>query len=220
MENAVKALIMVAGLIIGVLVIGLLVYLFRMGGNVASNYDQSMSEGQIASFNAKFEPYVTTLIVTNSDTPQYKNKIQQQSNTVNDIVSVINLAYDINAKVGTNNIEDGIAITVELDSSTKYYMNAKVLYDYYQDTISDGKRKKNIVFKTQDDYRDDDDLFELNQLIKENSDTKLTSGSSSFPERIYQYYFDCTEVDYSTRGRINKMVFKRVEFPDYNTLNT
>ncbi len=217
MENAVKALIMVAGLIIGVLVIGLLVYLFRMGGNVASNYDQSMSEGQIASFNAKFEPYVTTLKVTKSDDPQYKNKIQQQSNTVNDIVSVINLAYDINAKVGTNNIEDGIAITVE-DNSTKYYMNAKVLYDYYQDTISNGKRKKNIVFKTQDDYRNDDDLVELNQLIRDNSNTKLYTGSSSFPERIYQYYFDCTEVDYSTRGRINKMIFKKVEFPDYNTL--
>ena len=61
MENAVKALIMVAGLIIGVLVIGLLVYLFRIGGNVASNYEQSMSEGEIASFNAKFEKYITKL---------------------------------------------------------------------------------------------------------------------------------------------------------------
>ena len=47
MENAVKALLMVAGLIIGVLVIGLLVYLFRMGGNVGSNFEQSMSEGVI-----------------------------------------------------------------------------------------------------------------------------------------------------------------------------
>ena len=62
MENAVKALIMVAGLIIGVLVIGLLVYLFRIGGNVASNYEQSMSEGEIASFNAKFEKYITKLL--------------------------------------------------------------------------------------------------------------------------------------------------------------
>ena len=219
MENAVKALIMVAGLIVGILVVGLLVYLFRLGGNVASNYDQSMSEGQIASFNAKFEPYVTTLIATNPDTQKYKNKIQQQSNTINDIVSFINLAYDINAKVGTNNIDDGIAITVEMNNTIKYYMNARILYDYYQDTISVGKRKKNIVFKNPDNYsNDEDDIFELNELIKENSNTKLITGSSSFPERIYQYYFDCIDVNYTNRGRINKMVFKRVQLPDYDSL--
>ena len=223
MENAVKALIMVAALIIGVLVIGLLVYLFRIGGNVASNYEQSMSEGEISSFNAKFESYMTKMIVNTNTDGTYKNIFVQHSNNVNDVVSVINLAYDVNAKLKSDNSADGIAIEVKVSNSEKYYMNAKLLYDYYQKTLnSDPKeRTKNFVFKKEvpQSVYDDNAILKLNHFITLKHtpvgspidyplNDSVLYNNGPFSERIYRFYFDCTDTEYSVRGRINKMVFE------------
>lgn len=214
MENAVKALIMVAGLIIGVLVIGLLVYLFRIGGNVASNYEQSMSEGEIASFNAKFEKYITKLN-TNPEANSganngYNNLFIQQSNSIHDIVSVINLAYDTNAQLKSSNSTDGLQ--VELHADRNYYMNAQILSDYYKSTLAGKKRQKNIVFtkeKPPATYGEDV-VVELNELVKQYNDSVLYNNGR-YNQRIYRTYFDCTESLYSERGRLYKLVFERVD---------
>jgi len=216
MENAVKALIMVAGLIIGVLVIGLLVYLFRIGGNVASNYEQSMSEGEIASFNAKFEKYITKL-TTNPEANSganngYSNLFIQQSNNIHDIVSVINLAYDVNAQLKSSNSTDGLQVELIVDASTHYYMNAQVLSDYYAKTLPTKQRKKNIVFTKetpQSDYNNGE-IEELDTLVKQYNDSVLYNNGK-YNQRIYKTYFDCTESLYSERGRLYKLVFTLVD---------
>ena len=213
MENAVKALIMVAGLIIGVLVIGLLVYLFRIGGNVASNYEQSMSEGEIASFNAKFEKYITKLN-TNPEANKgtnngYNNLFIQQSNSIHDIVSVINLAYDTNAQLKSSNSTDGLQ--VELHADRNYYMNAQILSDYYKSTLAGKKRQKNIVFtkeKPPANYKDV--VIELNKLVERYNDSVLYNNGR-YNQRIYKTYFDCTDSLYSERGRLYKLVFELVD---------
>ena len=213
MENAVKALIMVAGLIIGVLVIGLLVYLFRIGGNVASNYEQSMSEGEIASFNAKFEKYITKLN-TNPEANRgtnngYNNLFIQQSNSIHDIVSVINLAYDVNAQLKSSNSTDGLQ--VELHADRNYYMNAQILSDYYKSTLAGKKRQKNIVFtkeKPPANYKDV--VIELNKLVERYNDSVLYNNGR-YNQRIYKTYFDCTDSLYSERGRLYKLVFELVD---------
>ena len=213
MENAVKALIMVAGLIIGVLVIGLLVYLFRIGGNVASNYEQSMSEGEIASFNAKFEKYITKLN-TNPEANKgtnngYNNLFIQQSNSIHDIVSVINLAYDTNAQLKSSNSTDGLQ--VELHADRYYYMNAQILSDYYKSTLAGKKRQKNIVFtkeKPPANYKDV--VIELNKLVERYNDSVLYNNGR-YNQRIYKTYFDCTDSLYSERGRLYKLVFELVD---------
>lgn len=222
MENAVKALIMVAGLIIGVLVIGLLVYLFRIGGNVASNYEQSMSEGEIASFNAKFEKYITKLTTNpeaNSGTNNgYSNLFIQQSNNIHDIVSVINLAYDVNAQLKSSNSTDGLQVVLHADID--YYMNAQILSDYYEKTKAlpqDKKRRqKNIVFTKetpQQNYNNNDgsdEIKELDDLVKKYNDSVLYNNGR-YNQRIYKTYFDCTESLYSERGRLYKLVFTLVD---------
>jgi hypothetical protein len=222
MENAVKALIMVAGLIIGVLVIGLLVYLFRIGGNVASNYEQSMSEGEIASFNAKFEKYITQL-TTNPEANSganngYSNLFIQQSNNIHDIVSVINLAYDVNAQLKSSNSTDGLQVVLHADID--YYMNAQILSDYYEKTKAwpqDKKRRqKNIVFtkeNPQQNYNNNDgsdEIKELDDLVKQYNDSVLYNNGK-YNQRIYKTYFDCTESLYSERGRLYKLVFTLVD---------
>ena len=214
MENAVKALIMVAGLIIGVLVIGLLVYLFRIGGNVASNYEQSMSEGEIASFNAKFEKYLTKLNTNpeaNSGTNNgYNNLFIQQSNSIHDIVSVINLAYDTNAQLKSSNSTDGLQ--VELHADRNYYMNAQILYDYYKSTLAGKKRQKNIVFTKEKPPATYDEtvVIELNDLVMQYNDSVLYNNGR-YNQRIYKTYFDCTDSLYSERGRLYKLVFELVD---------
>lgn len=214
MENAVKALIMVAGLIIGVLVIGLLVYLFRIGGNVASNYEQSMSEGEIASFNAKFEKYITKLNTNpeaNSGTNNgYNNLFIQQSNNIHDIVSVINLAYDTNAQLKSSNSTDGLQ--VELHADRNYYMNAQILSDYYKNTLAGKKRQKNIVFTKEKPPATYDEtvVIELNDLVMQYNDSVLYNNGR-YNQRIYKTYFDCTDSLYSERGRLYKLVFELVD---------
>ena len=214
MENAVKALIMVAGLIIGVLVIGLLVYLFRIGGNVASNYEQSMSEGEIASFNAKFEKYITKLN-TNPEANSganngYNNLFIQQSNSIHDIVSVINLAYDTNAQLKSSNSTDGLQ--VELHADRNYYMNAQILSDYYKSTLAGKKRQKNIVFTKEKPPATYDEtvVIELNELVKQYNDSVLYNNGR-YNQRIYRTYFDCTESLYSERARLYKLAFELVD---------
>ena len=220
MENAVKALIMVAGLIIGVLVIGLLVYLFRIGGNVASNYEQSMSEGEIASFNAKFEKYITKLTTNpeaNSEANSganngYSNLFIQQSNNIHDIVSVINLAYDVNTQLKSSNSTDGLQVELIVDASTHYYMNAQVLSDYYAKTVPTKQRKKNIVFtkETPQSNYNNGEIEELDTLVKQYNDSVLYNNGR-YNQRIYRTYFDCTESLYSDRGRLYKLVFELVD---------
>ena len=135
------------------------------------------------------------------------------NNTINDVVSVINLAYDANAKVDSDNSEDGIAVMVDLGADGKYYMNANLLYHYFEETRKTSvKRLKNFVF-VGENYSS---TLELNDLIKKEitggsqlNDTRLYSNN--FSERIYRYYFDCTDIGYSVRHRINKLTFKLVD---------
>ncbi len=57
MENASNALIMAAGVLIGILIISLAVYLFVDFGTKASEINTKVAEQQIVQFNAKFTSY-------------------------------------------------------------------------------------------------------------------------------------------------------------------
>ncbi len=57
MENASKALIMAGGVLIGVLIISLAVYLFVTFGQTSAEINSENSQKQLAQFNAKFTVY-------------------------------------------------------------------------------------------------------------------------------------------------------------------
>lgn len=57
MENASKALMIAAEVLLGVLIISGAVYLFTQSGGFASNYYDSIQQQEIQSFNAQFEKY-------------------------------------------------------------------------------------------------------------------------------------------------------------------
>lgn len=58
MENASKALLMAGGVLIGVLIISLAVYLFADFGSTSAKINAQNAEKQLATFNSKFTVYL------------------------------------------------------------------------------------------------------------------------------------------------------------------
>lgn len=79
MENASKALIMAAGVLIGVLIISLAVYLFVSFGKTSEGIHTQNAKKQIDQFNAKFTSY------------ENNNKL-----TVHDLITITNFAIENN----------------------------------------------------------------------------------------------------------------------------
>lgn len=79
MENASKALIMAAGLLIGILILSLAVYLFVSFGSTSSELHKQNEEKQIEQFNSQFTSY------------EGKEGI-----TIYDVVTIANLATENN----------------------------------------------------------------------------------------------------------------------------
>ena len=81
MENASRALIMAASTMIALMVLAAMIYLFRQGALLNEHYDTSQISRNLELYNSKFL------------------KFNRDNNSFSDIISVCNLAYDVN--VGT-----------------------------------------------------------------------------------------------------------------------
>ena len=57
MENASKALLMAAGVLLGILLLSVMIYVFRQGARVQQTYDQKQITNQLELYNSKFEKY-------------------------------------------------------------------------------------------------------------------------------------------------------------------
>lgn len=96
MENASKALLMAAGVLIGILILSLAVFLFANFGAASAEAHKQNEENQIEQFNVQFTAY------------QGRTDI-----TIHDIVTVANLAKSTNQSFGlTEQTENNYYITV------------------------------------------------------------------------------------------------------------
>ena len=101
MENASKALIMAAEVLIGVLVLSLMVYLFISFGSNASEISKQLEESKLSEFNSQFDKY------------NGKNDV-----TIYDIVTLANLAKENNDYYELNNSTDGnYYVTIKLNGT-------------------------------------------------------------------------------------------------------
>ena len=98
MENAQKALLIAATLLISIMVIGIFVYVFRAGGDFSASFDKKQLSGQLQLYNSKFEVY------------------NKQDNTIMDLITVCNLAYNINSNSEYNN-SDSVRIEIDIDGT-------------------------------------------------------------------------------------------------------
>lgn len=133
MENASKALLMAAGILLGILILTLMVTLFVSSSSVFKNYDQRKEEEALQQFNVNFTKYLG------------------QKLTIHDVVTICNFAGQNNVSVTNKKTKDDIP--TELNRKEE---NNKQNKDYYTMTISaygeDGKVSK-VSFKTCIEYR-------------------------------------------------------------------
>ena len=102
MENASKALLMAAGVLIGILILSLAVFLFANFGAASAEAHKQNEENQIQQFNVQFTAY------------QGRTDI-----TIHDIVTVVNLAKSNNQSFGlTEQTENNYYITVSAKTTS------------------------------------------------------------------------------------------------------
>ena len=212
MENSVKAMYMVGGILIGVLVISSFVYIFTTGISLQRNYETDRNTEGIQAFNAKFERYlnVTRGTVGSFDTI---------GNLPSDVITCANLAYNINMKnrgpKGEFDIQSGVEVVVRI-GSTNYYVNccAQQPKDYFikgknrqQSSLLDVNLTKKQLDSKPEVYFSFNNFMEQYSKVQIGADAKL----------LYQYYFDVDKdengnenrgLEYSEiTGRVNKIVF-------------
>ncbi len=100
MENASKALIMAASVLIGVVILSLTAYLFMYFGGSVNEMNQQIEEGQLQQFNNQFTSYE-----------------DKKNLTIYDVITVANLAKENNAYYELKEAsENNFYIKVKLNS--------------------------------------------------------------------------------------------------------
>ena len=102
MENASKALLMAAGVLIGILILSLAVYLFTNFGAASAEAHRQNAANQVNQFNVQFTAY------------EGRSDI-----TIHDILTVVNLAKNSNESFGLTSQEPSnyyIAVTAKTAS--------------------------------------------------------------------------------------------------------
>ena len=111
MENASKALIMAAGVLIGIMILSIAVYLFATFGTRSAELHEQIDQDRLNQFNTQFTSYETN------------NEI-----TIYDVISVANLAKQSNANNGFETIDTSansfyisVSVKTRQNGSTKIY---------------------------------------------------------------------------------------------------
>lgn len=104
MENASKALIMAAGVLIGIMVLTLAVYLFATFGATSADVNRQQEANRLNQFNTQFTSY------------------EGKECTIYDIISVVNLANDNNRNYElTSSDTNSYYITVNITGAGATY---------------------------------------------------------------------------------------------------
>ena len=137
MENASKALIMAAEILIGILIISVGVYLFNTVGSYSAETTAEMEETQIAQFNSQFLKYYGT-----SGNEAIKC-------TIHDIVGLANLAKQTNEANGFTEIEpisdNSYYIQIDLKVGSRTIKNLEALS---QDELINLIKENDITYTT------------------------------------------------------------------------
>ena len=124
MENASKALIMAAEILIGVMIISIAVYLFNVLGQYGADTTAEIQESQLQQFNNQFLKYYGNTSTKKADG---KVVVEPIKCTMQEIVGLANLARKINESNGFTVTEqysdNSYYIQIDLQIGTKPYKN-------------------------------------------------------------------------------------------------
>ena len=128
MENASKALMMAASVLLGLMIISVGVALFNSFSGSSANIMSQIEQAQIAEFNSQFLKYYGEIREYNEETK--KEKVKKIKITAHDVVSLANLAkknnieYDVDDQMQKNENSYYVQITLN-----KKYQNLEKLQE-------------------------------------------------------------------------------------------
>lgn len=136
MENASKALIMAGGVLIGILIISLAVYLFADFGSTSAQINAQNSQKQITEFNSKFTSY-----------EGYKDKDGNWKITIYDIITLASYAKE-NNQYYEDTIEEQIDVKINkkaIQNNTNEE-NQELISNYTRDGILKKFKCSNVEY--------------------------------------------------------------------------
>lgn len=189
MENASKALIMAAGILLGVMIVSIAVYLFSVYGEYSSDAYAKIEKAQIDQFNTKFLKYYGTR--TNN-----KDEEEQVLCTAHDIITLANLAKQNNIDEEVNDLpeeerNDEINTYIRIDLKTK--INNIMKNIYYIERLGDEERIKFIK-----------DHATHKVKIKDKNGRYIYDENGKIVEEEQTKYYICTKAEIS---RVTKKVY-------------
>ena len=168
MENASKAFIMAAGVLIAVMIASFMMLVLRKAGRMSSEYESQRGDLELANFNSQFEYFA------------------KEDNTYFDIMTVANMAYDVNRNNGYD-ASNKIEIVVMNNSN-------HILYQI----LSKEELKKNHFFK-----KETNDQTYMYDLVPEYAEFDEQNEK-------YKLKFNCIKTEYNKiTGKISQMQFKK-----------
>lgn len=162
MENASKALLIVAGILFAILIIGLLMYTWNALGNYTSQIEEEEKKEQLTAFNKQYEVY------------------QRQLLRGSDVASLINKVRD-NNKIHSQEIEYQITWQFILKRGILGVLGAGT-YDEARSSVY------NSITNNQDDFRDFKNLYFRCKSIEYNSKNGRVN-KIVFEEILYEDIF-------------------------------
>ena len=168
MENASKALTMAGGLLIAMLLVAFMVFMLRKAGMMSAEFDSQMSNNELEKFNSQFEYY------------------NRKDNNFLDIITVCNLAYDVNKK---NGFDSSNAVVIEIGNHV-----GNTMYSI----LPDSSLEKNYFLDTSG-----------NPVYMYEKMTEGEYGAMDTNTGKYTTLFECTETSYNDKtGKIKNMKFQ------------
>ena len=227
MDNAVKALIMAATVILGIMLLSLMVYTFRAAARVDEQYESNQSSRSIELYNSKFEKY------------------HVNDNTIMDLIDLCGLAYSNNVDC---DYDQALAIEIDIDIDGTHYTIPRTagenepLTAYkaqalgLTDSLTDGYGK-NRIWRSGTSISIYDLVNEpasslgvsgarpgerltrtYTGLVQYQRHNDRTNENETVTENItvYKYHFKCKNIEYNdVTHKVTKMEFERAHNGDF-----
>ncbi len=166
MENASKALLMAAGVLMGLMIMSLAVYLFASFGGTSGQIHENIEENQLSQFNSQFTSYVG------------KDNV-----TIHDVISMANLATQNN-----QNYEFDRRSTGEVTGNDNYIQvllnGTRIEYGFGDDLVNVVEKEYNKLIS--------EDVSEIVQGNDELKKYNVQVEISEVTRRVFRV--TCTEI--------------------------
>ena len=230
MDNSVKALYIAAGVLLGVMILSVWVYIFRQGASLGQFYEADRNTERIQAFNSQFEKYDISTIQRKE---AYGFSFEEKGNTASDVITCANLVYNINKK---NDFDEKncVDLTVKIGASQQYHVYSAKSQpkEFFLINMSKSFTISRPSFSTSNTS----ECKSFNEFLQEYNKVKIVNinvpsphqNLSTSAETIYKYYFDVDKdesgtpgegIQYSEiTGKVNEIVFTLNETEEFDSL--